>query len=1188
MIFTTQVISFLTSVFQSLIATALFESGKYSISKLAGATSMEKRYANAFERAISCYYADPKYAGNEARREYSKYLKALKNDYEGDVLFNEDSGLYKDLLDLFIVEVGKDRRLRQWTQFKILVTSSKKLAQIADEQQSIIAGLKELRRENRQGFDSVSRKLNDLVGSVQSLCSLQQVQIIPSALSGGKCADGVSLHVIQRSELVQRCVSIVKEGKVLVLYGGVKIGKGTLAELIVREIPNGYVLRDVPSANLELAVRLCIHERHEGKTTVITTAAPLNTSIALVDPGLIEQVNVPLLTEKETIELINTFSPRKDYSKFIYAHSSGHPVLVRALCTFLSACNWVIDEDVFGKMLNYSFDHQLPRSLASLMQRMIPNAESRSILNRLMLIKGPFTEDDVFALASVPPIISEPKSSLLILQPGWISEDKGVLRVTPLYDKAWTPDMSPECYKACNWLLASRILLKKEALNELDVLHYILYAQNAGHYDDAGLMYIQALGKIAQNDLSKLTILPSMWIDISLPKQMSENLRISIRIKQLITFDHLSAAKKDYLMEDLCRLVDNSQNVELASAYYGTLSALCWAENQMQRGLHYYNRFLAIRSQSTKGLEEMEELKELFENETWLFPLRFTTTGEYETWLDSIATHPFEYDHGDSKICECCYLSLSHLVNRVWKNRDQDEVQKDLRVILSKSLECNCPEMAASAAFEMMEVYIKTNQYNAARGVYDDNYESLKSYPLAIVLLNGSMAFSIYADKEKENKNALLYIGLLKTPGYEDIIPGIHLHMLQIEAYVVSEKSVEDGIPLMKDAIAYIQQPNHSSTPYEYYQCLGELSFFYWRAGNRNLAVEIISECITYVTSDVGLESPFAKTYLCLCDCLLVFYLSELQGKELSEDQARPMTGMFTERDPQQLDELYSVDRIYTSSYLMYQICDELKIANLKNDWAYKVLDAIQRRGENKEIHYMVIRMIPEFLKRSVFDSVELASKISNDSKALTYKSHPELRRDGVDSEYVEVVIIPALLEALSVAITGDRRCIERVRGILATYKPLINSDVIEKVLSVFDRESFDQGYIDEIRVLDVNTFYPVYICAYLITALSVSASLAFKLIMAVIVRLEDDLVKVMGSDAKDVINRFVASFWKARVLTSPEEFRDHMHLANKGLKVIENYAGKKNQANHTMMIIRNHLLQDVALNDLQERWLDA
>ena len=1187
MCLTAPIISFLTPVFQSLIASAIFEAGKGCVSKLAGVKSMEKRYASAFERAICRYYADPKYAGNEARREYKEYLKALKNDYEGNGLFKEDSGLYKELLDLFKDEVYKDWRLQQWTRYRILVTSAHKLDQIANEQQTIINELIASRRENRQGFESVSRKLDEIVKSVASLRTLQNVEVIPSVLSKEKYADESNLHIIPRQELVQHCASIIRNGKVLVLYGGVKVGKGTLAELVIKDNPEGFVLRDVSSANLELAIRLCIHEKHEGKDPVITTEAPLDVNVVPIDSRLIEQVSVPLLTKEETIDLIHTYNPQKDYSKFIFAHSCGHPVLVRTLCTFLSTCNWIIDEDVFGKMLNYSFDFQLPRSLADLMQRMIPDAESRSLLNRMMLKKTSFTEEDVLALANVPPVINEPKSRLLVLQPSWVSEENGVFTVTPLYDKAWTPDMSPECYRNCNWLLASRILSKKEALNELDVLHFILYAQNAEHYDDAGLIFIQALSNVDPKDLTKLSILPSMWVDISLPKQMSENLRIAIRIKQLMTFDHLSSAKKDYLLKDLCSLVDNSQGGELTASYYGALSALCWTENQMQLGMHYYNLSLSTRNQGSKGLEEMKEMEELFKTGAWFLPLRFTSINEYHSWLDSIASHPFEYNHGDPKICECCYLSLFQLVNRVWEKRDVADILKDLQEILSKSLSDNCPEMAAATAFEMMEVYSKADRYNDARRVYDENYESLKSYPLAIVLLNGSRAFSIYADKERDNKDALPYIQTMKTPGYEDIIPNIHLHMRQIESYIVSETNIEDGISYMKDTIAYVQQPNHSSTPYEYYQCLGELSFLYWRAGNRKAAVEIVSECISYVTSNVGLESPFAKTYLCLCDCLLVFYLSELQEKELPKEQARPMTGMFTERGPQQLDELYSIDRIYTSSYLMCQICDELEIFHLKNEWAYKVLDAILRRGENKEIHYMVTLLIPEFLKRSDFDAVEQVSKISNDSQAKAFESHPELRRDSVDSEYVEFVIIPALIEALRIAITGDRRCIDRIRDILASYKPLTNSGVIEKVLSVLSRESYDSKYIEEIQVLDVNTFYPVYICTYLITTLSVDATQAFKLIMGIIVRLEGDLVKVMGSGGKEIINRFVSSFWRARVLTSPEEFRDYKHLASKGLELIEAYSGKANQANHTMMIVRDHLLQEVQLNDLQEKWLD-
>ena len=1167
---------FLAPVLQSLIATAIFESGKESVSFLADKKSMEKRYRNAFERAISRFYADPEYAGNEARREYDHYLEALKEEFKAAPDFDPQKGQYKKLLELFEEEVCKDTRLKVWTQFKLLRMSAASLKQIENDQKTILEQLSGARKETKQSLTAINDKLDIIVKNVQASPELKQVSVIPSSLSVLRNADMNNLHIVKREALVQQCVQHCNEGKVLVLFGSVKTGKRTLSELVLSNVKDGFVCTDVPSGHLNEVIRLCYQELQEGKKPVVTTDAPIDENMTLVDMSRVAQVEVPLLTEVETKELIETYSPRQDFSKFIWAHSYGHPVLVRALCTYLSSCNWVIDEKVFGQMLNYSFDYKLSRSLAELMQRMIPDSDTRSLLNRLMLVKTVFSEDDVKALASVSPQIAEPRSKLMSLTPGWVTEESGLYKVTPLYDKAWTPDMDNECYRSCYWLLASRIMIKTEPLNELDVLHYILYAQNAERYDEAGLMYMRALEKIRKEDLPKLTILPSMWVDVPLPIQMTENLRIAIRVQQLTILKDLSSSKRNYILNDLCRIIEGAAESELTAAYYSVLSVLCWSEDRIQAGLKYHNLSIEKRNKNSKGVDELDEMDELYKKSIWFLPLRFTKIEEFETWLKDFAAKPFEYNHSDSDICEHCYLTGYQLVNREWKSWEQGDIIAGLQHILAKSIEYRCPEIAISALFEMMETFTKAGRYEDTRRVYGNYYTQFEEYPLAKVLLNGSMAYSIYSNKDVENKETLPFIEAMQTAEYGEVIPNIHLHLGQIKAYVMSETDVNEGIAQLKKVIDYVQEPGHSSTIYEYYQCLEVRS------------VELVSECVKYVSSEEGLKSPFAKTYLCLCDCLLVNYLDELGVREIPDGQARSYRGMFTEQDAQALDSLYSEDRIFTSSYLMYQICDELEIASLKNEWAYKVLDAIRRRGENKEIHYMVTLLIPEFLKRSDFDAVEQVSKISNDSQAIAFESHPELHRESVDSEYVEFVIIPALFEALRIAITGDRHCIDRVRDILASYKPLTNSGVIEKVLSVFNRESYDSRYIEEIQLLDVNTFYPVYICAYLITILSVDAIQAFKLIMGIIVRLEVELVKVMGSGAKDIINRFISSFWRARVLTSPEEFRDYKHLASKGLELIDAYSGKTNQANHTMMIVRNHLLQDVRLNDFQEKWLDA
>ena len=1178
---------FLEPVLQSLIATAVFESGKAGVSFLSDKKSMEKRYRDAFERAISRFYADPEYAGNEARRMYDQYLTALKEDFKAVQDFNPQKGEYKKLLELFEEEVCKDTRLRIWTQFKMLRTTAATLEQIENDQRNILEQLVAAREETKQGINSINQKLDAIVKSVQASPEMRQVTVMPASLSVLQNTDTASLHIVKRQELVQKCVEHCNDGKVLVLYGGVKTGKRTLAELVLKNLKDGVVCTDVPSAHLNDVIRLCYQELQDGRNPVITTDAPVDENMTLVDMRRVAQFEVPLLTENETRELIETYSPRQDFSTFIWTHSNGHPVLARALCTYLASCGWVIDVNVFGKMLNYSFDRKLSRSLAELMQRMIPDADTRSLLNRLMLVKTVFTEEDVKALATVSPQIPEPQSKLLALTPGWITEEEGVFKVTPLYDKAWTPDMDGDCYRACNWLLASRIVIKRKPLNELDVLHYILYAQNAEKYDEAGLMYMQALEKIRKEDLSRLTILPSMWVDVPLPIQMTENLRITIRVQQLTVLKELSSAKKNYILNDLCRIVEGAAESELTAAYYSVLSVLCWTEDRIQAGLKYHNLSIEKRNKESKGVDELDEMDELYKKSIWMLPLRFTKIEEYDAWLQEFSTTPFEYDHSDSDICEHCYLAGYQLVNKVWKGWEQGAIIAGLQHVLDKSVENHCPEMAVSVLFEMMETFNKAARYDESRRVYHDYYGQFEEYPLAKVLLNGSMAYAVYSDKEAQNKEALPYIEAMRIGEYGEVIPNIHLHLGQVKAYVMCETDLNEGITQLKSVIDYVQKPGHSTTIYEYYQCLGELSLMYWDAGDKVRSVEMISECVKYVTSEEGLKSPFAKTYLCSCDCLLVHYLDILGVREVPEGQMKPYRGMFTEPDAQYLDSIYSEDRIFTSSYLMYQISGALKLEKLKTDWAYKVLEAI-RRGENREIHFIATLLVPVFLKAQDFDAVSQIAEISSVSQAMSFETHPEMKRESADSEFIEYVMTPALFLALRMAITGDRSGLEKIRDILRSYQPVIHDEVVKEVIAVLERGDYDCAFTDEVQKLDVNKFYPVYIFAYLITTLNVDSYQAFKYIMAVIVRLECDLIKVIGSEVKMVINEFVASFWRSRILTKPEDFVNYALLASKGMKLINEYDGKDNQANHTMFVIMHHLPHEVNLNTLQEEWLDA
>ena len=114
------------------------------------------------------------------------------------------------------------------------------------------------------------------------------------------------------------------------------------------------------------------------------------------------------------------------------------------------------------------------------------------------------------------------------------------------------------------------------------------------------------------------------------------------------------------------------------------------------------------------------------------------------------------------------------------------------------------------------------------------------------------------------------------------------------------------------------------------------------------------------------------------------------------------------------------------------------------------------------------------------------------------------------------------------------------------------DSEKFELVKSVFERPSYDKDYIAEINKLDMNDNYAVYICAYLMTAYQSEADYAFSLLIALLPMLEGQLIQILGEEVIPIVNHFVTDFWKAKILTAPNEFNDYKFLREKGLPLIE------------------------------------
>lgn len=1179
--------SFLTPIFQGLLVSVIYDTGKAAIDALRKRISFEKRFKKAFEKAVCRFYADPECVGNEARRQYDEYLKMLQDASKQQDILDSNCHVYEKMFDLFLQEVSKDKFLQPYVKMKGILTTHKKLGELSESINKVINIARKNREEEKQEHQVLSEQIKELK-TIISNPSMKNLSLAP--INGSAVAkDNSDSHIIQREQLVEKSIASIENDKVLIIHGALKVGKTTLAQLIAKKREGIEIIDNVPMQDLETVVKNLLAENQGGRY-IITTQSILNEFFSTLDFSMIDQVEVPLLNLEETKQLIKTYSPTHDLSNFIYCHTNGHPLLVKTLCSYLLSCGWSINEDNFDQILSYSFDRKLPRVLSDLMGRLIPETETRNLLNRLMLVNGSFEEKVVFQLAEIAPSIGEPRRRFYSLVPTWVTDSNGQYSILSLLTKGLRADVPNECLKQCNRLLAQNIISSNCPLQEVDIMSFINYSVQAHDFDSAGYMYITVLNKLHDVNvkLPQNSLLRKVWIDLPLPMEMSLKVRIGFRLTQLMLLGNLTKSQHSYLLWDLKRLLQYYEEDENKAFFYSAVAILCWQEDDVSEGLKYYNLYNTLDKQKTSlVMSQSEEMISLIDNNIWIFLLRLTNVEEFESWLESFSNLHVVYSHDDKKICDYCYMAISYLITHHLQESDLDTKLDVLTRIWSRAEQCNCPEIAIVCLFKKLDLYAVKNRYDDAKMLFDEQYHRYKEHPMAEILFNGAMAFACYRSKRTEKDNWHYFKQAIDCTNKE-IVPDVQLHVKELFAHVVAENNPQQSIVLLNEALEYANDENHGINLFEYYQCKGELSYAYWCTDDKVKAVELLSDCVKFVLPLAENEKDFSKTYLCLCNCLINKYLSELQGKVLPEGQAEPFRGMFTESNLTWLDDLYTVDRLYVSCYQMSDMCNELQLKSLEYEWARLAVETCKKGGEVVETHYLLFLLLPLFLIDEDMENVEFIINHSLKAKKMTHKNHSELLKKNADLEFVEFQIVPLLMEALILELRGIHVGLELVRKIVKNYSPEIDFETVKLVQSVFERESYDESYIAEINKLDINENYSVYLCAYLMTAFHSNVNYAFSLLINTLPKLQEQLEQIMGSRVNALINLFVSTFWKIKILRNPNEFVEYAYLKDKGLRLINEYEGKTNQANHTMFIISHHLKYPIKMNSDQEKWLDA
>ena len=104
--------------------------------------------------------------------------------------------------------------------------------------------------------------------------------------------------------------------------------------------------------------------------------------------------------------------------------------------------------------------------------------------------------------------------------------------------------------------------------------------------------------------------------------------------------------------------------------------------------------------------------------------------------------------------------------------------------------------------------------------------------------------------------------------------------------------------------------------------------------------------------------------------------------------------GCSLKNDLSSFDDLYSEDRIYTSSYQMCQLCKMVGLRDLAREWAHRTLDACKKRGEVREIHYLLFLLLPYFIEDNDKDAILFVINHTCEAQRISYENHPELHKE--------------------------------------------------------------------------------------------------------------------------------------------------------------------------------------------------
>ena len=919
-------------VLQSLVATGISQVAMADLYSDDGSENdaFRKIMREAFTDAVKKVRKDANDISqtNTIKNEFKYYQKVLIEELIKLEPIDRKKYIEQDLYLAFKSEVMKRQDALQ--------NISLKLAQFAmQNQQQYVNVINDM----RQLIVETNQKLDDIIAD--SLKKASYSGLCPSSILESK--EDIAIWIpplrAERKEIISELARRICENKSLLLYAGIKEGKTVTAALLSQSLKDYkiiwldfglenrlnlevviqqyrkeeqilFVLDNIKYDDDKLYEKLIhiVQVNKSDRWLFLINAYEKFSDILFSSNVLSYEYALPPLSEEEVGEMIPE-DKKPTYLGLIHTLFEGQPLLTHMACVYLQENGWGTSAEDIGNLFRFPKGTTTEKKVKRMARQMLKD-DDYALLNRLLLLDKSFSVDDCLDLANVNPVIRNPQQKLESLCGTWINEKEGIYKLSPLLRKTMGVDMLPQELRDCCGLIARKIIHQPGGITPNDAFRALNMLITSKSGDDAAAFYVLMLLKLDELNLldhESSMLWKAIWVDVELPDWMTVENKMLIRNVQLLVLVMKHKLEAESIINDLehqIELTDNKSDIKAACVR--VLVCYFLLNNKTEKLPKY--------KQLSAQLPHVPDTDDSFDEEKFIFVAldNVKTVDDLFSWAQS-------YKNAGSPNIELIPDGVIMKINQICDNTEDGKRIDTLAWITGVAVDAGFEIVSIVACARWIDLLSEKKNVKAAKEVMSQYGFDLAETKLGCLLVNYS--YGLCLNNNGLGEEGYAYIEKACVTNDMAMASAVLLNACVSLAELRAKKDDKPGAVEILIKIVNHKDFGYCYTDYEKGAAFGSLSYAYWMVGEKEEATKELLKVEGIIWDHrEKRDDDFKNLSMRFC-VLALFMASEISGKSIDDEHAKPDYSMFVKIAPTLL-EGYKPERNFTVLFAVYHLAE--------------------------------------------------------------------------------------------------------------------------------------------------------------------------------------------------------------------------------------------------------------------------